>query len=159
MHGFGQADFEASAEPMGAVLLTCGGYVNALVDKVMARVRLEASRVVLCGHQHLACVALAAAMMRRPDPFALTVLLDPWPWEAYYLEHEQQLLTTRVVCVDNTWVTERERQRGATEPQYQVLRRYGVNAEGVTLAEGGDRPDDGMYGEVVHQLSALSQRR
>jgi hypothetical protein len=52
-----KAAFEYAAQAMGAVLLTCGGYVNRLVDRVMERFHLPASRVVLCGHQHGACAA------------------------------------------------------------------------------------------------------
>ena len=62
-----------------------------MVDQVMARFQISASHVVLCGHQHGACVALAAAMMRRTQSFALTVLFDPWPLETLYLQHEHEL--------------------------------------------------------------------
>lgn len=96
-------DRARTIEPMGAVPVTCEGYINMLVDQVEARFHLAASRVVLCGHQHGACAALSAAMMHRSDPFTLTILLDPCPWEAYYLQHEQNLPPTRVVCIDNLW--------------------------------------------------------
>lgn len=43
---------------MGAVLATSGGYVNAIVDQVMSRLQIAASRVVLCGHQHGAALEL-----------------------------------------------------------------------------------------------------
>jgi hypothetical protein len=154
IHGFGQEDFARAVEPMGAVLVTCGGFVNAFVDQVMARFHLTSSRVVLCGHQHGSCVALAAAMMRRHDPFALTVLFDPWPWEAYYLQHEQNLPPTEVVCIDNLWVRERERQRGADVELYKVFKRYGINADGVTLAQGEDKPDEHMFREAIRQIKA-----
>jgi hypothetical protein len=146
--------FEAAEEAMGAVLVTCGGYANALADQAMARFRIPASRVVLCGHQHGSCVALAAAMMRRADPFALTLLFDPWPLETLYLQHEQKLPQTKVACIDNVWVRERERQRGAQTPLYQVFRRYGINAEGVTLHEGAGVPDEPMFREAVRQIRA-----
>jgi hypothetical protein len=147
--------FAATTEAMGAVLATSGGYVNAVVDRVMARFGLTARRVVLCGHQHGACVALAAAMMRRTDPFALTVLFDPWPLEAYYLQHERELPPTKVVCVDNSWVRERERQRGAEMALYRVFRGYGMNAEGVTLAAGEGTPDRYMFREAIRQMQAV----
>ena len=79
MHSSTPEAFAAAAEAMGAVLATCGGYANTIADQVMARFQIAASRVVLCGHQHGACVALAAAMLRRAQPYALTVLFDPWP--------------------------------------------------------------------------------
>jgi hypothetical protein len=155
MHGSGQEDFANAIEPMGAVLVTSGGYVNAMVDQVIARLRITASRVVLCGHQHGSCVALAAAMMRREDPFALTVLFDPWPLEAYYLQHEGNLPPTKVVCVDNLWVRDRERQRGADTELYKVFRRYGINAEGGTLTEGHGKPDEYMFREAIRQMKAV----
>ncbi len=145
----------ASTEAMGAVLATSGGYVNALVDQVSSRFHILASRIVLCGHQHGSCVALAAAMMRRQDPFALTVVFDPWPLESLYLEREQKLPSTKVVCIDNLWVRERERQRGAEMELYKVLRRYGIQAEGVTLPEGEGKPDAFMFREAVRQVKKV----
>lgn len=152
--------FVAATEAMGAVLATSGGYVNALVDQVIARFRIPASRIVLCGHQHGACVALAAAMMRRLTPFALTVLFDPWQLETLYLEKEEELPPTRVVCIDNRWVREREKQRGAETELYKVFRRYGINAEGVTLLEGQGKPDEYMFREAIQQIKlALGEKQ
>jgi hypothetical protein len=146
--------FVAATEAMGAILITCGGYVNTSVNRALARFQLPASRVVLCGHQHGACVALAAAMMRRADPFALTLLFDPWPLETLYLQHEQRLPATKVVCIDNLWVQERERRRGATAALFHAFRQYGINAEGITLAEGQGQPDEHMFREAVRQIKA-----
>ncbi len=144
--------FTAAAQAVGAVLLTAGGYANHLADQVMARFHLPAGRVVLCGHQHGACVALAAAMMRRRDPFALTLLFDPWPLETLYLQHEQNLPPTRVVCIDNRWARAREQSRGAPKPLYQVFQDYGIHAEGVMLDEGEDKPDAHMFREAARQV-------
>lgn len=144
--------FASAVEAMGAVLATSGGYANAMADQVMARFQIPARRVVLCGHQHGSCVALAAAMMRRRDPFSLAVLFDPWPLEALYLRHEHDLPQTKVVCVDNRWAREREKQRGVEAPLYQVFRQYGINAEGVTLEEGAGRPDAHMFREAMRQI-------
>ncbi len=149
------AAFTAATEAMGAVLVTSGGYANTLADQVMARFQLPAGRVVLCGHQHGACVALAAAMMRRHDPFALTVVFDPWPLETLYFQREHNLPPTRVVCLDNRWVRERERQRGAEKPIYQVFQDYGMHAEGITLPEGEGVPDVHMFREAVRLISRL----
>ncbi len=146
------AGFAAATEAMGAVLATSGGYVNALVDQMLARFHLPASRAVLCGHQHGACVALAAAMLRRVQPFGLAVLFDPWPLETLYLQHERELPATKVVCVDNPWVRERERQRGAATELYKVFQGYGIRAEGVTLSEGEGKPDGPMCREAIRQI-------
>ena len=155
MHGRSREDFVNETEAVGAILATSGGYANRIADQVMARFRLPASRIVLCGHQHGSCVALAAAMMRRCDPFALTLLFDPWPLETLYLAHERQLPPTKVVCIDNQWVRERERQRGEETPLYQVFQRYGICCAGVTLAEGQGRPDEFMFREAARQMKAL----
>ncbi len=152
MHSSTPEGFAVTTEAMGAVLATSGGYVNAFVDQVTTRFGISASRVVLCGHQHGACVALAAAMLRRAEPFALTVLFDPWPLETLYLRDERELPRTKVVCIDNRWVRERERQRGAETALYQVFRQYGINAEGITLAEGAGEPDGDMFREAVRQI-------
>jgi hypothetical protein len=152
MHSSTPEGFAAATEAMGAVLATSGGFVNALVDQVMARFQIKASRVVLCGHQHGSCVALAAAMMRRADPFALSVLFDPWPLETLYLQHELKLPATRVVCIDNLWTRERDRQRGIHTELYKVFKRYGMCAEGLTLPEGRDKPDEYMFREAIRQI-------
>ncbi len=146
--------FQAASEAMGAVLATAGGYANALADQIMARFQLPAERVVLCGHQHGACVALAAAMMRRDDPFKLTILFDPWLLETLYLKNEEDLPQTKVLCIDNLWVRERERQRGAEKPLFQAFQQYGMNAEGITLTEGEGKPDGFMFREAVQQIKA-----
>lgn len=147
--------FNTTAEAMGAVLVTSGGYANALADQVMARFHLPAARVFLCGHQHGACVALAAAMMRRADPFDLTLLFDPWPLETLYLRGEHHLPQTRILCIDNTWVRERERSRGAEKPLFQVFQTYGMHAGGVTLPEGAGVPDEHMFREAVSQIKKV----
>jgi hypothetical protein len=126
--------------------------VNALVDQVMARFHIPASRIVLCGHQHGACAALAAAMIRRRTPFSLVVLFDPWPLETLYLDRDQRLPQTKIVCIDNQWVREREKQRGADAPLYQVFQGYGMNAEGITLPEGAGKPDVYMFREAIRQV-------
>ncbi len=144
--------FTAANEAMGAVLVTSGGYANAFADQVMARFQIPAARVVLCGHQHGSCVALAAAMMRRQDPFTMTVLFDPWPLETLYFQHEHNLPQTKVVCIDNRWVRERERQRGVNTAVYQLFQQYGMKAEGITLAEGEGKPDKYMFREAVRQV-------
>jgi hypothetical protein len=80
------------------------------------------------------------------------VLFDPWPLETLYLQHEQELPATKVVCIDNLWVRERERQRGAESPLYQMFQQYGMHAEGVTLTEGQGKPDAPMFREVIKQI-------
>lgn len=146
--------FLDESEAMGAVLATSGGYANQIANQVAARFHIPTARVVLCGHQHGACVALAAAMMRRADPFSLSVLFDPWPLEALYLQYEKTLPATKVMCIDNLWVRERERQRGNELEMFKVFQRYGINADGITLAKGQDKPDGHMFHEAIRQIKA-----
>jgi hypothetical protein len=75
--------------------------------------------------------------------------------ETLYLQREQKLPQTKVVCVDNLWVREREKQRGADTELYQLFRQYGMNAEGVTLPEGGEIPDAFMFREAVRQIKMV----
>ncbi len=56
------------------------------------------------------------------------------------------------MCVDNRWVQERERQRGATNELYKTFQRYGMRAEGVTLTEGEGKPDAHMFREAIRQI-------
>ncbi len=99
--------FAANTEAMGAVLTCAGCYVNALTDQVMARFQLPAERVVLSGFQHGSCVALAAAMVRRDDPYTLAIIFEPYILEGYYLKDEQSLPATTVVCIDNQHIRQR----------------------------------------------------
>jgi hypothetical protein len=72
--------------------------------------------------------------------------------ETLYLQHEQALPPTQVVCIDNQWVKERERQRGAKAELYKVFRGYGIQSEGVMLPEGQDIPDQFMFREAIRQI-------
>ncbi len=40
---------------------------------------------------------------------------------------------------------------------YKVFRQYGINAEGITLAEGEGKPDAHMFREAVRQIKAAGQ--
>ena len=91
-------------------------------------------------------------MIRREDPFALMILFDPWPLETLYLRKEHDLPQTKILCNDNVWVRERERQRGAETLLHKVFKRYGMNAEGITSPQGEDRPDRFMFREAVNQI-------
>jgi hypothetical protein len=150
--------FNAAREAMGAVLATTGGYVNAFVDQVVARYQVPVARVILCGHQHGACVALSTVMLRRNDPFRLSILFDPWPLEALYLQHEHALPQTKVICVDNLWIREREKQRGAEMELYKVFQGYGMNADGITLPVGEGKPDEFMFREAARLVRQAMDR-
>ena len=93
--------FAAYVEAMGATLTCAGAYVNVLVDQILARFHLGAEQVVLCGIQHGSCLALAAAMMRVDDPYAVTILIEPYILEGYYLKDELQKPQTTVICLEN----------------------------------------------------------
>ena len=101
--------FAGHVEAMGATLTCSGAYVNALVDQILARFHITAQRVVLCGFQHGSCVALAAAMIRIHDPYAFTILFEPYVLETYYLRDELTLPKTTVVCIENQHIRTRTR--------------------------------------------------
>jgi hypothetical protein len=48
-----------------------------------------------------------------------------------------------------------DRQRGADMALYQVLPRYDMNEEGVTLTEGEDKPDLYMFREAIRQVKLV----
>lgn len=67
----------------------------------------------------------------------------------------KELPRTKVICVDNLWVRERERQRGANSELFKVFRRYGIHAEGVTLSDGQGVPDEFMFREAIRQIKVV----
>mgnify|MGYP000851210389 CR=1 FL=1 len=60
-----------------------------------------------------------------------------------------------VVCIDNAWVRSREQQRGAVKPLYEVFREYGINASGITLPEGENKPDAHMLRVAAQKIKAF----
>jgi predicted esterase len=144
MQDTGVAGFQANIEGMGASLATCGAYINVMADQMIAKHHVPSARVVLCGHQHGSCAALAAAMLRKTDPFRMTILLDPFPLESYYLKEEGPLPDTEVVCIDNPW--SRSRDLGMLNAKtYEVFESYGMNVRSIHLDQGGSKVDDLMF--------------
>jgi len=146
--------FAGNIEAMGATLTCSGAYINALADQTMTRFQLTANRVVLCGFQHGSSVALATSMMRIHDPFALTILLEPYVLEAYYLKEEATLPSTRVVCIENQHMRERTRNWLHIETD-QEFQSYGMVTQQITVNEGGDSVDALMMNEVVRMMKTL----
>lgn len=146
--------FAANAEAMGATVACAGAYVNALADQVMARFGLPARRVVLVGFQHGSSVALAAAMLRRSDPYAVTVLLEPYLLEAYYLKDEANRPATTVVCIDNQHIRDRTRRWMGIETDREFA-GFGITTRAITVAGGGDSLDAAMVDQVVEIMRGL----
>jgi len=146
--------FAANVEAMGATLTCAGAYVNALVDQVMARFKLTADKVVLCGFQHGGCLALATSMLRIHDPFVFTILLEPYLLEAYYLKDETTLPNTTVVCIENQHIRERTRNWLHVETD-QELQSYGITTQQITIHDGGDAVDARMMKEVMKIVQNL----
>jgi hypothetical protein len=146
--------FAAHVEAMGATLSCGGAYVNALADQIMTRFGIPAEKVVLCGFQHGGCIALAASMMRKNDPYAFTILFEPYLLEAYYLQHEAELPPTTVVCVDNEHIRKRTREWMNIETDRE-FQSYGMRVRGVTLKAGGDDLDTAMFAEAITIVRAL----
>jgi predicted esterase len=144
MQDTGVDGFQANVEGMGASLSTCGAYVNAMVDQMVTKHRVPSSKVVLCGHQHGSCVALAASMMRKRDPFWMTILLDPFPLECYYLKDEGPLPKTEVVCIDNPWSRARDLSM-LNAKTHETFESYGMKVRSIHLEGGGSKVHDLMF--------------
>jgi hypothetical protein len=140
--------FAANSEAMGAVLTCAAAYVNAMVDSIMARFQLPASRIVLSGFQHGSCVALAAAMARIYDPYALTVLIEPYILEGYYLEDVHLLPATTVACIDNEHIRSRT-LNWLQADTVEAFRAYGMNVRHFTVDEGNDALDAQLISEAA----------
>ncbi|MBZ0299787.1 MAG: hypothetical protein K8J31_08610 [Anaerolineae bacterium] len=146
--------FASHVEAMGAALSCAGAYVNALADQVMARFQLPARKVVLCGFQHGSCIALAAAMLRKVDPFAITILFEPYILESYYLRDEAPLPQTAVVCIENQHIRSRTQNWIHLETD-RVFQTYGLVVQQLTVEGGGDALDSTMMAEAVKIMQAL----
>lgn len=141
--------FARNAEAMGATLSCGGAYVNMLADQVMARFNIPVSKVVLAGFQHGSSVALAAAMMRRGDPYATTILFEPYILESYYLAHERTPLpSTTVVCIDNQHIRERTKRWINIETDHEFS-AMGMVTRAITVQGGDDRLDSAMMNEAI----------
>jgi predicted esterase len=146
--------YRANIEAMGAVLACCGAYINAFIDGIIRRFDLSAKAVVLCGHQHGSCAALAAAMVRKRDPYQTVILFDPYPLETYYLKEERDLPLTKVVCVDTVGLRERNK-KWLDEEVDRLFQCYGMNTETVTLTEGGGTVDAAMFREAIKYVKEV----
>jgi predicted esterase len=146
--------FADHVEAMGATLFCAGAYINRFADQIMARFQIAAKKVVLCGFQHGSCAALAAAMMRRDDPYATTILFEPYILESYYLKQELSLPATTVVCIDNQHIRQRVRNwiNIETDREFQ---NYGITTQRITVGEGGDNLDSAMMAEAVRIMAEL----
>ena len=146
--------FASHVEAMGAVLSCGGAYVNALADQIRTRFHLTAKQVILSGFQHGSCVALAASMMRIRDPYALTILFEPYVLESYYLKDELALPATRVACIDNRHIRQRVQNwiHVETDRQFQA---YGIAAQSITVEEGGDHLDSAMMDAAIKVVQNL----
>ncbi len=146
--------FARHVEAMGASLSCGGAYVNTLADQVMARFQLPAQRVILCGFQHGSSIALSAAMLRRKDPYALTILVEPYLLEAYYLEDEADLPPTTVVCIDNDHIRGRTRAwiNIETDREFQS---FGMATQRITVPGGGDALDAALLHAAVEVVQGM----
>jgi predicted esterase len=148
------ASFAANTEAMGAALACAGAYVNQMADMVMARFGIPARRVALCGFQHGGCVALAAAMQRTADPYAVALLFEPYVLESYYLQYEQAKTETTVVCIDNQHIRQRTLHWMNVETD-KVFASYGIHVRGITVDGGGAPLDSAMVAEAVKIIRTI----
>ena len=146
--------FASHSEAMGATLTCSGAYVNAMVDQIKLRFRIPAKKVVLCGFQHGSCIALSAAMIRISDPYAYTILFEPYILESYYLKDEANIPNTTVVCIDNKHIRDRIKNwiNIETDKEFQ---KYGIVTQGIIVEEGGDKLNLLMMQEAIKILKKL----
>jgi predicted esterase len=146
--------FASHSEAMGATLTCSGAYVNATVDQIMLRFRIPAKKVVLCGFQHGSCIALSASMIRISDPYAYTILFEPYILESYYLKDEANIPNTTVVCIDNKHIRDRIKNwiNIETDKEFQ---KYGIVTQGIAVEEGGDDLDLLMMNEAIKVMKKL----
>lgn len=147
--------FASHAEAMGAALSCAGAYVNALVDQILTRFHITAKQVILCGFQHGSCVALAASMIRIRDPYAYTILFEPYILESYYLKDELSIPGTTVVCIDNQHIRQRTQNwiHIETDREFQS---YGIVTQRVTVEDGDDNLNSAMMDEAIKIVKNLS---
>jgi predicted esterase len=148
--------FARHTEAMGATLACGGAYVNRIADQVMARFQLPAARVVLCGFQHGGSMALAASMLRKHDPYAVTILIEPYILEAYYLQEESPLPQTAVVCIENEHIRRRTHQWLGLYTN-ETLDGYGIATRQITAPGGTDQLDEGLMREAIRIMGTLIQ--
>lgn len=146
--------FADNAEAMGSSLLSSGAYVNALVDQIKVRFSIPTEKVVLCGFQHGSCVALSASMMRIKDPYAYSILIEPYILESYYLQDEPAIPKTTVVCIDNMHIQDRIMHWMGINTGL-AFQEYGMNMESITVDDGDDDLDLSMMKEAIRIMARL----
>ena len=146
--------FASHVEAMGATLTCAGAYVNTLVDQILVRFHITAKQVVLSGFQHGSCVALAASMIRKCDPYSFTILFEPYILESYYLKAELSIPRTTVVCIDNQHIRKRTQDwiHVETDKKFQS---YGIVTQSITVEEGNDHLNSAMMGEAIKIVKNL----
>ena len=146
--------FSQNSEAMGAILACSGAYINQTVDLIKERFKLPAEKIVLSGFQHGSCAALAAAMIRKNDPFFYTILFQPYILESYYLEYEEIPYQTTVVCIENLLIQQRTKKwlNIETEKEFQKI---GINTLGITIENGKEQLDIDMIKEAVKIIRSL----
>jgi len=146
-----EKSFHRSREAMGASLLSAGAFVNSLVDQIKERYGLSTEKIVLSGFQHGSALALAAAMMRRSDPFRQVILFEPYLLEAFYLEEERIARDTTVLCVDNEHIRERTFAWLGKHTDREFS-RMGMDVRRITTEKGDDHLSMEMIEKAVGEL-------
>jgi len=149
-----QKSFQQNSQAMGASLLCSGAFLNSFVDRIMERFDLPASKIVLSGFQHGSCLALAAAMMRKTEPYRFTILFEPYILEAYYLEKESIQAETTVVCIENKYMRKRVKDWLNIETD-QEFKKFGMNVTSIVLNGEAEKIDAMMIDEAIKIVQRL----
>jgi predicted esterase len=146
--------FQQHSEAMGASLLSSGAFLNSFVDRIMERFSLPTNKIVLSGFQHGSCLALAASMMRKTNPYRFTILFEPYILEGYYLEKESIQAETNVVCIENQYMRNRVKNWINIETDKE-FKKFGMNVTSIVLDGEEEKIDAMMINEAVKIVQRL----
>lgn len=146
-----QKSFLENNEAMGASLLSAGSFVNNLVDQIKNRYKLSADKIVLSGFQHGSSLALSSAMMRKHDPFKYVILFEPYLLEAYYLNNENIIKDTTIICVENNHIRNRTFKWIGIYTDIEFS-KMGLKVKTVTVDKGDEKLNQKMVNSALLEI-------
>lgn len=149
-----QKSFQQHSEAMGASLLSSAAFLNSFIDRIIERFNLPTNKIVLSGFQHGSCLALAASMMRKTNPYSFTILFEPYILEGYYLEKDSIQAETNVVCIENHYMRNRVKKLIDIETDKE-FKKFGINVTSIVLDGEEEKIDATMINEAVKIVQRL----
>lgn len=149
-----QESFFENKEAMGASLTSASSFVNNLVDQIKRKYHLSTEKIVLSGFQHGSSLVLASAMMRKNDPFKYVILFEPYLLEAYYLDNENIIENTTVICVENNYIRNRTYHWIGIYTDVEFA-KMGLKVKKVVIEEGDEKLNQEMVNKALFELESL----